>query len=370
MDRDSVSGRVALPVALATALSLEVLAVGQGAIKESPRARYGSGPAPYEAIEVAFENPADRVHLAGTLTVPHDAVQAPAVMLSQGLGSEPYDRDYAVPTAPTLKSFVAIADELSRHGIVVLRVDDRGAGGSSGRKEQSSVDQLADDIVVAVEFLKSRKEVNPNRIGIIGHSFAGLTVPIAAVRSSDVAFVIMLAGLTTDARVNFERLPPGFRTVTTATWNALAESSPALGARELESRLESVFIAALADVTEQQRGPIQGAMAAIIRQMVTWAPLYRSQAHTDPGKALRALKKPFLAIHGTRDRDLELGKNLLALAGFLNEAGNPDFTVAAVPDIDHWMWVCTQAAEPGKPCLEMRYSPAVLDLIKIWINKH
>ena len=365
-----MSGRVALCVALVTALSLEVLAVGQGAIQESPRARYGSGPAPYEAIEVAFENPADGVHLAGILTVPHGAVQAAAVVLSQGLGSEPYDRDYAVPTAPALKSFVAIADELSRHGIVVLRVDDRGAGGSSGRKEQSSVDQLANDIVVAVNFLKTRKEVNRNRIGIIGHSFAGLTVPIAAVRSSDVGFVITLAGLTTDARVNFERLPPGLRTVTTATWNALAESSPTLGARELESRLRSVFMSALANLSAQERGPIQGSMAAIIRQMVTWAPLYRSQANTDPGKALRALKKPYLAIHGARDRDLELGKNLLPLVGFLNEAGNPDFTVAAVPDIDHWMWVCTEASEPGKPCIEMQYSPAVLDLMKIWINKH
>jgi hypothetical protein len=105
----------------------------QGPIRDSPRARYGSGPASYEAIEVAFENPADGVHLAGTLTVPYGAVQAPAVVLSQGLGSEPHDRDYAVPTTPALKSFVAIADALSRHGIVVLRTDDRGAGGDVSR---------------------------------------------------------------------------------------------------------------------------------------------------------------------------------------------------------------------------------------------
>ena len=137
---------------LATGLSLEGLAVPQGPIRESPRARYGSGPPPYEAIEVGFENPADGVHLAGTLTVPHGVVQAPAVMLSQGLGFEPFDRDYAVPTA-ALKSFVAIADALSRNGIVVLRVDDRGAGRSSGQKQVSSVQQLADDLVAGVAFL-------------------------------------------------------------------------------------------------------------------------------------------------------------------------------------------------------------------------
>ena len=85
--------------------------------------------------------------------------------------------------SPALKSFIAIADALSRNGIVVLRIDDRGAGGSSGQKQLSSVQQLAGDLVAGVAFLKTRPEANPRRIGIIGHSFAGLTAPMAAVRS-------------------------------------------------------------------------------------------------------------------------------------------------------------------------------------------
>lgn len=47
----------------------------------------------------------------------------------------------------------------------------------------------------------------------------------------------------------------------------------------------------------------------------------------------------------------------MPLARFLNEAGNPDFTVATVPDVDHWMWVCTEPSEPGRPCPEMEFSP-------------
>ena len=176
----------------------------QAPIRDSPRARYGAGPPPYGAIEVAFQNVADNVQLAGTLTVPRGTPNAPAVLLSQGLGFEPFDRDYAVPSAPALKSFIAIADALSRNGIVVLRVDDRGAGGSSGQKQLSSVQQLAGDLVAGVAFLKTRPEVNAKRIGIIGHSFAGLTAPMAAVRSNDVAFIITLAGLLIDARVHLE----------------------------------------------------------------------------------------------------------------------------------------------------------------------
>jgi pimeloyl-ACP methyl ester carboxylesterase len=342
----------------------------QAPIKDSPRVVYGAAPPSYAAIEVVFQNAADGVQLAGTLTVPNGAANAPAVLLSQGLGVQPFDRDYTLPGAPLRKSFLAIADALSRNGIVVLRLDDRGAGKSSGQKQSSSVQQLAGDLVAGATFLKTRPEVNPKRIGIIGHSFAGLTAPIAAVRSNDVAFVITLAGLFSDAIVNLERLPPGLRAVTIATWTALAQSSPTLGAPELEGRLRDAFTSAMANVSDQERPSVQGAMTAIVTQWVKSAPLRRSQALTDPGEALRALTKPFLAIHGARDRDLDGATNLAPLMRYLGEAKNADFTVTTIPDVDHWMWVCTKPPESGKPCIETQFSPKVLDVITNWIQKH
>jgi uncharacterized protein len=365
-----VNRHLSLCLAIATGLSLEVLAMPQVPIKESPRAVYGAPPPPYASIEVAFQNAAAGIQLAGTLTIPRDALNAPAVLLSQGLGIEPFDRDYTLPGRPTLKSFLAVADALTRNGIVVLRLDDRGAGKSSGQKQLSSVQQLAGDLIAGVAFLTTRPEVNPKRIGIIGHSFAGLTAPIAAVRSNDVAFVITLAGLFTDAVVNLERLPPGLRAATTATWTALAQSSPALSAPELEGKLRDAFTSTMVDVTAEERASLARAMPAIVTQWVKSAPLRRSQALTDPGEALRALKKPFLAIHGALDRDLDGATNLVPLIRYLGEARNADFTAATIPDIDHWMWVCTQPAEPGRPCAEMQFSPKVLDLITDWIRKH
>jgi pimeloyl-ACP methyl ester carboxylesterase len=124
----------------------------------------------------------------------------------------------------------------------------------------------------------------------------------------------------------------------------------------------------MANVSHQERASVEAAMATIVRQWAT--PLRRSQALTDPGEALRALTKPFLAIHGARDRELDSATNLGPLVRFLGEAGNADFTVATIPDLDHWMWVCTQPPEPGKPCAEMQFSPKVLDLITNWIQKH
>ena len=299
---------VALYIAIATGLSLEIRAMPQDPIKDLAPQLREAGAQPYAIIEVAFQNAVDNVQLAGTLTVPREEPNAPAVLLVQGLGLAPFDRDYTLPGAPTRKSFLAIADALSRNRIVVLRLDDRGAGGSSGQKQLSSVQQLAGDVIAGVTFLKTRPEVNPKRIGIIGHSFAGLTAPIAAVRSNDVAFVITLAGLFTDTPVNLERLSPGLRTVTTAVWTALAQSSPTLSPPALEARLRDAFTSAVAHVSDQERPSVQSAMTAIVKPWATR--LRRSQALTDPGETLRALTKPFLAIHGARDGLRRCGESI------------------------------------------------------------
>jgi pimeloyl-ACP methyl ester carboxylesterase len=131
--------------------------------------------------------------------------------------------------------------------------------------------------------------------------------------------------------------------------------------------LRNAFTSALASVSDEERASLQAAMAAIVSQWAT--PLRRSQAHSDPGEALRKLTKPVLAIHGARDRELDASTNLGPLVKYLGEAANADFTVAVIPDIDHWMWVCTEPSEPGKPCAEMQFSPRVLDLITSWVQK-
>jgi pimeloyl-ACP methyl ester carboxylesterase len=76
----------------------------------------------------------------------------------------------------------------------VLRVDDRGVGGSTGDTSASTTEDLAGDVLAGVEFLKTRKEIDPRRIGLIGHSEGGLIAPLVASRSGDVAFIVLLAG--------------------------------------------------------------------------------------------------------------------------------------------------------------------------------
>ncbi len=87
-----------------------------------------------------------------------------------------------------------LADYLTRRGIAVLRLDDRGVGGSTGSVAQSTSPDFADDALAGVAYLKNIKQINPRKIGLIGHSEGGMVAALAASRSQDVAFVVMLAG--------------------------------------------------------------------------------------------------------------------------------------------------------------------------------
>ena len=75
-----------------------------------------------------------------------------------------------------------------------MRVDDRGVGGSSGKTAASTSEDFAGDVEAGIATLKVRPDINPKAIGLIGHSEGGIIAPLVAARSSDVAFIVLLAG--------------------------------------------------------------------------------------------------------------------------------------------------------------------------------
>ncbi|HCL90245.1 MAG TPA: alpha/beta hydrolase, partial [Candidatus Atribacteria bacterium] len=146
-------------------------------------------PYPYIEEEVAYENKEAGITLAGTLTLPSGKGPSPVVLLISGSG--PQDRN---ETIYNHRPFLVLADYLTRQGIAVLRVDDRGVGESTGDFSQATSEDFASDVLAGIEYLKTRKEINPEQIGLIGHSEGGLIAPMVAVKSPDVAFIILMAG--------------------------------------------------------------------------------------------------------------------------------------------------------------------------------
>jgi len=147
-------------------------------------------PFPYKEENVVYENKTAGIHLAGTLTLPNTNGPFPAAILISGSGQQNRDCEGAFH-----RPFLVLADILTRQGIAVLRVDDRGVGGTtrSGPFFNSTTKDLASDVMTGVQYLRTRKEIIPSKIGLIGHSEGGLIASMLAADSPDIAFIVLMA---------------------------------------------------------------------------------------------------------------------------------------------------------------------------------
>src|SRR5690606_19372254 len=147
-------------------------------------------PFPYYAENITFKNEKAAITLSGTLTLPNQTGNFPAVVLISGSG--PQNRNSEILGH---KPFLIWADYLTRNGIAVLRFDERGVGESEGNFTTATSNDFATDVQSAVEFLKTRKEINKKQIGLIGHSEGGIVAPmVAALNPKDINFIVLLAG--------------------------------------------------------------------------------------------------------------------------------------------------------------------------------
>jgi fermentation-respiration switch protein FrsA (DUF1100 family) len=347
--------------------------LGRQAVEAPRRPQEPKPPFPYSAEEVAYTN--GDIKLAGTLTIPPGSGPFPAVVLITGSGAQ--DRDESLLGH---KPFLVIADHLTRHGIAVLRVDDRGVGGSSGKVRDSTSADFAQDALAGVRFLKSHPKIAAGRIGLLGHSEGGVVGPLAASQSMDVAFVVMLAGTGVPGPEILFRQSELIARADGATEEAIqrdrvfmqrmfevlhTEKDPA--ARQ--ARLKAMGKEAVAKMSEEEiksAGGAEAAAEAPAQQMDTaW---FRYFIDYDPRPALRKLKVPVLALNGGLDLQVPPSQNLPEIEKALKEAGNKDFTVKELPGLNHLF----QPAKTGSPSeysgIEITIDPAVLDLITGWIQ--
>jgi len=153
-----------------------------------PRPQRPKGPYPYDEEEVSFQSSA-AVRIAGTLTRPRGRASVPAVLLVAGSG--PQNRNELIAYH---RPFHVWADHLTRQGFAVLRVDKRGVGDSTGDYNTSNSEDLAKDVMAGIEYLKTRSDIDAQKIGLIGHSEGGTIAAMVAARTADIAFIVMLAG--------------------------------------------------------------------------------------------------------------------------------------------------------------------------------
>lgn len=338
-------------------------------------------PYPYTEEEVTVEVPkADGVTLAGTLTLPPGDGPHPAVVLVSGSG--PQDRD---ETLAGYRPFLVLADHLGRRGVAVLRLDDRGVGGSTGSTPESTLGDRADDALAAVRYLRGRSEVDGTRVGLVGHSEGGWVAPLVAVEAPDrVAFVVMLAGpaqsprdlLRSQRRALLEAQEVDGTTVTallTLQERAFAVLDETPDPAAARSRIEGLREAVLADLPEDQRAGLAAYFAdrpeaerGLMVETVT-TPWFRDLLAFDPAPVLRRLDVPLLALYGDRDLQVPAAENAPLLRRMLGEDRGGEHTVRVLPGRNHLF----QPSETGLPAeyfiIETTIDPEVLELVGDWI---
>ena len=340
--------------------------------KAPARPQTPKAPFPYRSWEVQFENKDADIKLAGTLTVPKEKGKAPVVILINGSG--PQDRD---ETIVGHKPFWVIADHLSRHGIAVLRYDERGVGRSEGLfKSATSVD-LASDVEAAIDFLKDRRGINPEQIILAGHSEGGMLAPMVASQRDDVAGTILLA----PPGVNGEKIVMNqSRLIAEASGQADKEgldrqqamlkiAFELLASSDVKNDFYERFKARAAEVmkADSEGFELNPQIELVVRQLNT--PWFKYFATYEPVPALEKTGCPVLVLIGKKDLQVDAELNLPPIEAALKKGGNKDFTITALEGLNHLFQECETGTPSEYRLIEQTFSPKALELMEQWISK-
>ncbi len=333
-------------------------------------------PYPYIEEEVTYENEKAGIKLAGTLTLPRSEGPFPAVILITGSG--PQDRN---ETVFGHHPFLVLADHLTRKGIAVLRVDDRGVGGSTGNLSQATIEDFAGDVLIGVKYLKSRNEINHNKIGLIGHSEGGDIAPLVAARSSDVAFIVLMAGTGLAAEESFylqsdlllkaagasENVLALQRTTSKQIFKILKQEKDNSIAKKKIQKFMVDFLTKLSKEEKETLGVSEATMEIQLKTILSrW---FRFFLTYDPKSTLMKVKCPVLAINGQLDLQVPPKENLSAIEEALKAGGNTNYTIRELPKHNHLFQRAQFGTISEYAKIEETISPIALKAITQWILK-
>ncbi|MDB5097804.1 MAG: alpha/beta hydrolase [Cyanobacteria bacterium RYN_339] len=321
-------------------------------------------PFPYDEEQVRYRGPAGL--LAGTFSHPHGKGPFPAILLITGSG--PQNRDEEIFGH---KPFKLLADVLTRRGVAVLRVDDRGVGASEGDPRVATSADFAEDARAGVAYLRARAEVDPNRVGLLGHSEGGVIAPMLCATDPRIAFEVLLAGPGVNggdliARQARDLMARSGMPAAQLAGNAKAQDEVIKLVRTIkdpEALKEQIKAVLRPLAREDGHGHALLTPAEVDQQAEAAAsPWFRYFVNYDPASTLARVKAPTLALNGDLDLQVPADQNLKAIA-----KANPAITTRVLPHLNHLF----QTAKTGLPAeyatIEETMAPVALDAIAAWV---
>lgn len=323
-------------------------------------------PYSYYTEDITFENKIDNVVLAGTLSLPQKEGNFPVVILISGSGKQNRDEE-----ARGHKPFLVIADHLTKKGIGVLRFDDRGAGKSTGDFSKGTIADFTKDVEAGVAFLKTRKEINKNKIGLIGYDQGGIICAIVAGNSKDINYIVSLAGsgLRGD-KIILQQRELIFCDI------SVPEAEIQKGQDELRGAYNIVLNSASNDdnLKIEIRRYFKSTMTygkdgdyIISMSQAVLSPSMYDFLRFDPSTAFNKVKCPVLALNGAKDMQVSAEENLEAIKAAVLSGGNKKVTTKILSNLNHLF----QDSKNGSPAEYWQsgqtFSPIALEEISRWV---
>lgn len=330
-------------------------------------------PFPYRIKEVSFKNESADITLSGTLTLPKGRGPFPAVVLVTGSGAQNRDEEIL-----NHKPFLVLADYLTRHGIAVLRYDDRGVGKSGGKFEGSTTSDFAYDALAAFHFLQKTRKINKSRIGIVGHSEGGMVAPMVAAADSTVKFIVLLAG----PGIPIDQLMLK-QTEVTSRFNGISEEEIAISL-ELNRKFYDILLQEKDDNIARQKieqivnDHLNSMPSEISRQIsdelpqltkTMLSPWFRYFINFNPEHYLRQINCPVLAINGSKDCQVSAIENLDGIRKSVKETNNKNVYTYIMPGLNHLMQHCETGSVNEYIRIEETFSEEVMKIIADWIRE-
>lgn len=329
----------------------------------------------YKAQEVTLINPQGGHTISGTLTIPSKGDKFPAVVLISGSGAQ--DRNEEIMGH---RPFLVIADYLMRNGIAILRYDDRGVGKSTGDYVEATTADLSTDAMTAVSYLKTLPEIDPDRIGLAGHSEGGIIASMVASQSGDVAYIISLAGngVGGDSLLILQSKALGIASgmdkdqlnmvieVNRKIYDAVKMTDNNIALTGILASILSEQMAGIIAMQPQHKEQVENVVKMRIDAMTS--PWMKFFIRYNPQTALEKTKCPVLALNGEKDLQVPAKENLEAIKSALEKGGNKNVTIHSLPNLNHLFQECTTGLPNEYASIEQTISPTVLEIMAQWIN--
>jgi hypothetical protein len=339
-------------------------------------------PYPYIIEDLEYDNPVNGIHYSGTITYPKSGAPFPAVLLITGSGQE--DRD---ETIFGHKPFAVIADYLTRRGFAVLRVDDRQIGKSTGDLSKSTTLDFSKDVETSFQQLQNRKDVDQNKIGLIGHSEGGLIAAMVAAENPNVRFIILLAGpglkgadllaLQTQALDRSMGVPEEMVSAEKELRSRLVKALLSSGNSTIQTEnawksflswrknTNPELVSAMGmNADSAARDFIQSFLVGLNKPWM----LYFLQ--TDPAAYLVKLRCEILALNGSKDVQVVADPNLTAIDLALKKSGATVYSTQKLIGLNHLFQHCKTCTIQEYGQLEETFSPEALQIMGDWLDKN